>query len=109
MNAPGLAVLALLSIALTVWTVMVSRDPKRWRLWWLDIFGILDTDTTRPVRHAQESQVRFMSLVLSLLLILVALSSVFWMFDAVREQRREKSSLERDQEFLKRYIGSGGR
>ena len=109
MNAPGLAVLALLSIALTVWTVMVSRDPKRWRLWWLDIFGILDTDTTRPVRHAQESQVRFMALVLSLLLILVAMSSVFWMFDAVREQRREKSSLERDQEFLKRYIGSGGR
>jgi hypothetical protein len=50
-----------------------------------------------------------MALVLSLLLILLALSSVFWMFDAVREQRRAKSSFERDQEFLKRYIGSGGR
>ncbi len=109
MNAPGLAVLALLSIALTVWTITVSRDPKRWRLWWMDLFGILDTDTVRPVRHAQESQLRVMAWVLSLLLILVTLSSVFWMFDAVREKRREKSSLERDEEFLKRYIGSGGR
>ena len=109
MNASVLAVIALLSIALTVWTITISRNPKQWRLWWMDLFGILDTDTVRPVRHAQEAQLRLMAWILSFLLTLVTLSSVFWMFDAVRESRREKSSLERDEEFLQRYIHSRGR
>ena len=75
----------------------------------MDLFGVLDVDTTRVVRRAQEGQFRLMALVLSFLMVVTSLSCSFWTFDAVREIKREKSPLERDQEFMKRYIEAKGR
>lgn len=104
MNAPGFAVTAIITLALALWAFVVARDPKSWRLWWMDLFGILDVDTTRDVRHVQENQLRFMSLVISFLFMLTCVSCSFWTFDALREQFREKSPFERDQAFLRRHI-----
>lgn len=109
MNAIGFAVLSILCLALAVWAAAVARDPKSWRLWWMDLFGITDVDTIRAVRHTQENQFRFMALLLSLLLVLSCVSCSFWAFDAVREQRREKSPYEQDQAFLKRHIENKSR
>jgi hypothetical protein len=104
MNASGFAVTAIIAFALALWAFIVARDPKSWRLWWMDIFGILDVDTTRDVRRVQENQLRFMSLLMSFLLLLTCVSCSFWTFDALREQVRDKSPFERDQEFLRRHI-----
>lgn len=109
MNASGFAVTAIIAFALALWAFFVARDPKSWRLWWMDLFGILDVDTVREVRHTQENQLRFMSLVLSLVLLLTCLSCAFWTFDALREQFREKSPFERDQAFLRRHIENKSR
>lgn len=109
MNAIGFSIFAILSVAFAAWAFVVARDPKSWRLWWMDLFGIMDVDTTRAVRHVQENQLRFMSLLISFLLVLSAVSCAFWSFDAVREQLREKSPLERDQAFLKRHIENKAR
>ncbi len=102
MSATGLAISAILSIALGIWLFAVGRDPKHWRLMWLDFFGILDSDTTREERRAQELHIRLLALVLCLLLVALAFSCSFWCADQVREGSRPKSTAERELEDLRR-------
>ncbi len=71
----------------------------------MDLFGIMDIDTTKEVRLGQEGQLRNMAFVLSILLIGASVSCCFWTFDSVREKMREKSPFERDQAYMKRHIG----
>jgi hypothetical protein len=106
MDASTVAVLAILSVALAVWAVAVARDPKTWRMRWMDLFGVLDVDTTREVRRVQEAHVRFLSLTLCMIFVVSFLSCAFWTLDSLREEMREKSPMERDQAFLRKHIES---
>ena len=102
MSATTLAISAILSIAMGIWLFAVGRDPKHWRLMWLDFFGILDSDTTREERRAQEAQIRFMAIILSLLLLALSVSCAFWSADQMREGLRPKTTAERELEDLRR-------
>jgi hypothetical protein len=98
MSASGYAVIALIALALGLWAVMVGLDPKRWRLWWLDVFGVLDVDSTRELRRVQESQLRFMAFLIALVLLASVASCAFWTVDLVRDSMRERTSVERELE-----------
>ena len=102
MSATTLAISAILSIAMGIWLFAVGRDPKHWRLMWLDFFGILDSDTTREERRAQEAQIRFLAIILSLLLLALSVSCAFWSADQMREGLRPKTTAERELEDLRR-------
>ena len=98
MSASAYSVTAIILLALSLWTIMVGLDPKRWRLWWLDLFGVLDVDSTREQRRTQEAQLRFMSILIALMLLATAASCAFWTVDLVRDSIREKTPVERELE-----------
>lgn len=104
------ALFAIFALVLAVWMVLVIHDPKRWRLWWLDLFGIIDVETTREERRAQEGQISILAYTLLFLLLTTAVSCSFWSFDMIKDKRRPKTAVERDLEFARNYVsGRNGR
>ncbi len=104
MSPIAFAVFAILSIFLAAWMLMVIHDPKRWRLWWLDLFGVLDVETTRVERREQEGHISVLAYTLFFLLLTTAVSCSFWSFDLIRDNRRPKTPAERELEFARNYI-----
>ena len=56
----GLAIAAILTLFASFWALNVARDPRVWRLWWMDLLGVLDVDTDREVRRGQEQHMSLM-------------------------------------------------
>jgi len=92
----GLAIAAILTLFASFWALNVARDPRVWRLWWMDLLGVLDVDTDRGVRRVQEQNMSLMCYLLFVLLLVTSLSGAFWTVDLVREYRREKTRFERE-------------
>lgn len=104
MSATSFAIFAILSFAFAIWMFLVGRDPKRWRLLWLDTFGILDSDTSREERHGQELQMRIAAFLTCLMFAAMCVSLVFWTSDQVRETHRSKSTVERELDNVRRLV-----
>lgn len=98
------AVFTILSIALCFLTINVGRDPKKWRLLWLDFLSILDVDTSREQRRMQERQLAMVSYFMFVLFLVSGLCCAFWTFDQVREQQRVKTAPERDLDYIRKQI-----
>jgi hypothetical protein len=107
--AIGFAVAAILSIAICVFALHVARDPKRYRLLWLDLLGVLDVDSTRELRRTQEMHMAVMAYVMFVLFLATAMSCSFWAVDQMRDQARDKTAAERDNDFQQRQIEKVGR
>ncbi len=99
-----LSVIAILSLAASLFFLNVSRDPKTWRLRWMDLLGVLDVDSNRERRKSQESQVAAMALMLFVLMMATSLSSVFWTVDQIKERKREKTRFEREIDMTRQEI-----
>jgi hypothetical protein len=104
MSASVFAISGILCLALGIWFLFVGRDPKKWRLWWLDLFGILDVDTSRSVRRGQEFALAGFSFILFGLLIAMSVSCSFWSVDEWQERLRPRTSLELELEFHKKKL-----
>lgn len=102
MNSASLAISTLLAIAVSVWMFHVVRDPRTWRLRWLDLFGLLDGDTPRRTRLSQERQLRFMAFVLSVILVAMSVSCLFWTVFQLKVQARPKSAVEQELDQLRK-------
>lgn len=100
----GLAIASILALFISFWALNVARDPSVWRLWWMDMLGVLDVDSDREKRRGQERQMSFVCYVLFMLLLTVSLSGAFWTFDLVREYKRDKTRFEREVESSNREI-----
>lgn len=100
----GLAIATILSFFISFWVLHVARAPREWRLWWMDIIGVLDVDSDREKRRVQEAQMSAICYVLFVLLLVVSLSGAFWTFDLVREAKREKTRFEREMIHANREI-----
>jgi hypothetical protein len=109
MSSANFATSAILSLALGIWFLMVGRDPKKWRLWWLDIFGILDVDTNRALRRMQENTLKFFAFLLFALFIAMSVSCSFWSIDQWKDQQRPRTSLEREMEYHRQKVLGEGR
>jgi hypothetical protein len=101
MSVTGFAISTILSIAASVWLFVVGRGAKEWRLRWLDLFGLHDADTPRPMRQAQERQLRYMSFFLLLLCVAMSVSCAFWTVFELREGLRPKTRVERELDMLR--------
>lgn len=104
MNATGFAISSILCIALCGWMFRISRDPRTWRLLWLDALGLHDSDTPREQRISQETHVRVVAFMLFFLFVALGASCAFWSVDRVREGLRRKTSVERELNYLKKEV-----
>jgi hypothetical protein len=95
----GLCVASIIALFSSFWALNVARDPRVWRLWWMDLLGVLDVDTDREVRRVQELQMTIACYFLFVLLLATSLSGIFWTIDLVREEKREKTRFEREVEL----------
>ena len=102
----GTAITAILSLFLSFWALNVSRDPKTWRLWWLDLLAVLDVETPREMRKSQERQMAAVGFLLFVMLLAMSVSCAFWTFDHVRDSHRDKTSMELEMERTRREIDS---
>jgi hypothetical protein len=100
----GLAIASILALFISFWTLNIARDPSVWRLWWMDLLGVLDVDSDRAQRRSQEGQMSFICYMLFLLLLTTSLSGAFWTVDLVREYKRDKTRFEREVERSTREI-----
>lgn len=103
------AVFTILSIAACFWTINMARDPRKWRLWWLDFLTILDIDTNREQRRVQERRLGIMAYMLFVVFIASSISCAFWTVDQVREEQRLKTAPELDNAHLREAIEKVGR
>lgn len=103
------AVFTILSIAACFVSINMARDPRKWRLMWLDFLTILDIDTDRDQRRAQEKNLGMMAYLMFVIFIASAVSCAFWTVDQVRETQRLKTAPERDNEYMRRQIDEVGR
>ena len=100
----GLAIASILALFVSFLILNVARDPSVWRLWWMDLLGVLDVDNDREKRRSQERQISFICYLLFLLLLTTSISGAFWTVDIVREYKREKTRFEREVESSNREI-----
>ncbi len=98
------AVTAIVAVFLSVWTLNVARDPKRWRLWWMDTLAVLDVETPRERRRSQERQMAAVCSLLFVVLLTAAGSCTFWCFDLLREGHRAKTRLELEVDLNQKEI-----
>ncbi len=100
----GLAIVSILLLFISFWALNIARDPRVWRLWWMDLLGVLDVDSDRERRRVQEAQMSFLCYILFVLLLATSLSGAFWTVDLVREYKREKTRFEREIDSSNREI-----
>ncbi len=100
----GLAIASILALFISFWALNVARDPRVWRMWWMDMLGLLDVDADREERRVQEMQISFICYAVFLLLLVTSLSGAFWTVDLVREYKREKTRFERQIDSSNREI-----
>ena len=100
----GLAIASILALFISFWILNIARDPSVWRLWWMDLLGVLDVDSNRTERRSQERQMSFICFTLFLLLLATSLSGAFWTLDLVRDNKRDKTRFEREVESSNREI-----
>lgn len=98
----GAAITAILNIFLCCWAFNMARDPKTWRLWWMNLFGVPDLNTTRPQRRRQESHLAIVAYFVSLLSLAVGASCIYWVAMEMEEARRPKTRFELDAERTRR-------
>ncbi len=99
-----LAVASILALFISFWALNIARDPSVWRLWWMDLLGVLDVDADREERRSQETQMSFICYSLFVLLLATSLSGAFWTVDLVREFKRDKTRFEREIDSSNREI-----
>lgn len=100
----GLAIASILTLFISFWVLNIAREPRVWRLWWMDLLGVLDVDLDREQRRVQETQMAFACYMLFAVLLATSLSGAFWTVDLVREYKREKTRFEREIDGSKREI-----
>lgn len=100
----SLAIASILALFVSFLALNIARDPSVWRLWWMDLLGVLDVDSNRDQRRSQERQMTFICFTLFLLLLSTGLSGAFWTVDLVRDHKRDKTRFERAAESSNREI-----
>lgn len=90
----ALAITSILSLFLAVWTVQVMRDPRHWRLWWLNLWGVADLHSTREQRRSREKQMALMALPLCLLFFSLSASGGWWIYAQLRQARNPAALVE---------------
>ncbi|MCB1226267.1 MAG: hypothetical protein KDK99_10685 [Verrucomicrobiales bacterium] len=98
------AITGIITLFLSFWALNVSRDPKEWRLWWLDLLAVLDVETPREMRRVQERQMAAIGFLLFVLFVATTVSCVFWTVDSIRDTHRDKTRMELEIERTKRQI-----
>lgn len=72
------AILAIVCCFICGWGYVMARNPKEWRLWWMNLVGYLDLNSTREQRRRQEMHIKMSSYGMSVLSLTLAASCTFW-------------------------------
>ncbi len=98
----GAAITAIFTVFLCCWAFNMARDPKQWRLWWMNLLGIVDLTSSREQRRRQETQISLVAWFLCVLCLAVGASCIYWTAVEWQEFRRPKTHFEQDQEYTRR-------
>lgn len=104
----GAAVTAILSIFLAIWFFNMTRAPKEWRLWWLNLAGLPDLESTREGRRRHEFMLRCFSFIFTMLCVVLAVLCIYLTIEGVKEMKRPKTQFEQDQERIKKQVHEMG-
>lgn len=94
----GTAILTIILIFLAVWAVVIARNPKEWRLWWMTFLGIADLNSTRMQRRQQEHYLSIFSYVAFSLLIGLSAICAYWVFLRIQDRGEPRSDYEQAKE-----------
>ena len=100
----GIAIASVLSIFGSIWCFFMARDPKEWRIHWLNAFSIIDLNSTRDQRRKQEAHLKLVCIILLILLLLVGLSCAAWVVMEAREPVPERTEFEKDQDATRKQM-----
>ncbi len=100
----AVATIAIFSIFLCCWSYIMARDPKNWRLWWMNLVGYVDLTSSHDQRRKQERWLRTIAYILSLVSLLTALSCIYWAVFEAEDIHRSKTSFEKDQDQTLREL-----
>lgn len=98
------AVTAILALALAIGFLNMARNPKLWRLRWMEVLGAIDDAADRTKKRAQEQQMALIFIFMVVLFSLTSLSCAYWTYDQLQEQRRQKTGIEREIELMRQEI-----
>jgi hypothetical protein len=101
---PGIAILGILSLFASVWSFIMTRNPKEWRVHWMNAFGIIDLNSTRTQRRTQEAHLVLIGYFMCAVLLLVSASCIFWVVMEKLEPPQERSQLEKDQDDTRKQM-----
>ena len=100
----GIALAAIISLFAAVWAIFMARNPKEWRITWMNFLGIIDLNSTREHRRRQEGHLKIISIILCILLLLISASCIYWVVLEVQEGKRERTPFEKDQDDTRRIM-----
>ena len=86
------AILAIVTLFLAVWALVIARAPKEWRLWLMTFMGIADLNSTREDRRRQEFNISIICYVMFSMCLAVSGVSIYYVVVQVQEQRQHTSS-----------------
>ncbi len=86
------------SIFMFCWTLIMARDPKTWRLWFMALFVIIDMKSTRDERRRSEAQLSVISWILAVIFFLGIIGSVYVVVIEIQGEKSPRTQLEMDQE-----------
>jgi hypothetical protein len=100
----GIAIASVLSLFASIWCFFMARDPKQWRIHWLNAFGIIDLNSTRDQRRKQESQLKFVCIILLVVLLAVGVSCAWFVIAEATAPVPERTEFEKDQDETRKQM-----
>ncbi len=98
----GAAILAVLAIFGSCWAYQMARDPKHWRLWWMEMLNVVEINASRERRRRQEVILVVCSYGLCAVCALIAIFGIYQAVLEVQELKRDKTVFEKEQELTRR-------
>jgi hypothetical protein len=86
------AISAILTLFLSVWCLMMSLHPRRWRLWWMSSLRQIDVNSTSEERRHQDGIFRGFVSVAFVLSILVCGWTFYWTWTQWIETRQARAA-----------------
>lgn len=85
------AIIAIITLFLAGWALVIAREPKEWRLWLMTFLGMADLNSTREDRRRQEGHLAIICYVMFSMLLAASGISAYLVVVQMQAQRQPRS------------------
>lgn len=103
-----LAILSISALFLCCALLVMARDPRRWRHWWMTRMGIPDLNNSREQKRSQEFKLILLTYVLFFILLTTSIVCAWLVFDGIHELRNKSAydhTREKTQQEVEKFKG----